>query len=198
MIPFNAAWVEEYWERLLGLRLGRRQVAGLEPRSERRSVEQPEYSGESLLHLHRHRAPIMTTRPMGMPTQATDIPPIDIPLMDIRVTDSRATDTQAIRDTPLIPVPQVINIRATQGIPPIPVPQATDTQATQDIPITPVLRFMSTQAKREILAIRHLDTRAARHTPPIPVPVPVTDTDLPPEKWTPGYADFASARSGVM
>jgi len=23
-------------------------------------------------------------------------------------------------------------------------------------------------------------------------------TDLPPEKWTPGYADFASARSGVM
>ena len=164
MIPFNAAWVEEYWERLLGLRLGRRQVAGLEPRSERRSVEQPEYSGESLLHLHRHRAPIMTTRPMGMPTQATDIPPIDIPLMDIRVTDSRATDTQAIRDTPLIPVPQVINIRATQGIPPIPVPQATDTQATQDIPITPVLRFMSTQAKREILAIRHLDTRAARHT----------------------------------
>ena len=22
--------------------------------------------------------------------------------------------------------------------------------------------------------------------------------DLPPEKWTPGYADFASARSGVM
>ena len=127
MIPFNAAWVEEYWERLLGLRLGRRQVAGLEPRSERRSVEQPEYSGESLLHLHRHRAPIMATRPMGMPTQATDIPPIDIPLMDIRVTDSRATDTQAIRDTPLIPVPQ-----------------AMDTQAAQDIPPTLVLRVMDT------------------------------------------------------
>ena len=24
------------------------------------------------------------------------------------------------------------------------------------------------------------------------------DSDLPPEKWTPSYADFASARSGVM
>ena len=24
------------------------------------------------------------------------------------------------------------------------------------------------------------------------------DFDLPPEKWTPSYADFASARSGVM
>jgi hypothetical protein len=46
MIPFNAALVEEYWERLLGLRLGRRLVVGPERPSERRSVEQPEYLGE--------------------------------------------------------------------------------------------------------------------------------------------------------
>jgi hypothetical protein len=184
MIPSNAALVEEYWEPLLVLPLEQRRVAGREPPSERRSVEQPEYLVESLLHLHHHRAPITATRHTG--TQAMDIPPIGILLTDIRAMDTpairdtplilvpQATDTQATRDTPTTPVLRVMDIRATQGIPPIPFPQATDTQATQDIPTTPVLRFMSTQAKREILAIRDLDTRAARHTPPIPVPV--TDT----------------------
>jgi hypothetical protein len=28
--------------------------------------------------------------------------------------------------------------------------------------------------------------------------LPVQQVDLPPEEWTPGYADFASACSGVM
>ena len=127
MIPFNAALAGEYWEPLLVLPSEQQRVAGREPRSEQRSVEQPGYLGESLLRLHCHRAPITATRHTGTATQATDIPPIDIPLMDIRVTDSRATDTQAIRDTPLIPVPQ-----------------AMDTQAAQDIPPTLVLRVMDT------------------------------------------------------
>ena len=127
MIPSNAALVEESWEPLLVLPLEQRRVAGREPRSEQRSVEQPGYLGESQLHLLRHRAPITATRPTGMATQATDIPPIGTLLTDIRATHHRTTDTQDIRDTPLIPVPQ-----------------AMDTQAAQDIPPTLVLRVMDT------------------------------------------------------
>ena len=41
MIPFNAALVGAYWERLLVLPLEPRQVAGREPPSEQRSVGQP-------------------------------------------------------------------------------------------------------------------------------------------------------------
>jgi|SRR6516164_6345896 len=150
MIPFNAALVEEYWERLLGRRLEPRQVVGLEPPSERRSVEQPEYLGDSRLPLHRHRAPTSATRPTGMATQATNIPLIGILLTDIR--DTNSPDTQVTRDIPVIPVPQA-------------------TQATRDTPLIPVLQTTDTQASREIPVIWHLDTRAARHPTPIPVPV---------------------------
>ena len=85
MIPSNAALVEEYWEPLLVLQSEQRQVAGREPLSEQRSAGRPGYSGESQLHLHRHRAPISATQPL------------DIPLTDIRATHSRAMDTPPIR-----------------------------------------------------------------------------------------------------
>src|SRR5216683_6704076 len=100
MIPSNAALVGAYWERLLVLRLEQRRVAGREPPSEQRSEGQPGYLGVSLLHLYRHRAPITATQPT------------DIPLTDIRATHSRAMDILATRDTPLTPVPQVMDTRA--------------------------------------------------------------------------------------
>jgi hypothetical protein len=93
----NGVLGEEYWEPLLVLPLEQRRVAGLEPPSERRSVEQPGYLVVSLLHLRRHRAPITVTRLMGMPTQATDLLLIGILLTDIRATHQWPTDTQAIR-----------------------------------------------------------------------------------------------------
>ena len=117
MIPSNAALVEEYWEPLLVLPSEPRQVAGREPLSEQRSEGRPEYLGGSLLPLHRHRAPITVTRPMGMATQATDFPPIGILLTDIPVMDSRGTDSQAIRDTPLILLPEDMDTQATRGSP---------------------------------------------------------------------------------
>ena len=89
--------------------------------------------GGSLLPLHRHRAPITVTRPMGVATQATDIPPIGILLTDIPVMDSRGTDSQAIRDTALIRVPQAMDTQTVQDIPPTPVLRAMDTQVTQGI-----------------------------------------------------------------
>src|SRR6266446_797385 len=124
MILFNAALVAGYWERLLVLPLEQRRVAGREPPSEQRSEGQPGYLGESLLHLHPHRAPITATQPM------------DIPLMDIRATRSRAMDTQATRDTPLTPVLRAMDtqvIRGSQVTPPTPVLRAMDTRAARPI-----------------------------------------------------------------
>jgi hypothetical protein len=110
LIPSNAALVGGYWERLLVLRLEQRQVAGREPPSEQRSEGQPGYLGESLRHLHPHRAPITATQ-----------------LTDIRATRSRATHSRvmgirATRDTPLTPVPQPTDTRAARPILPTPVP----------------------------------------------------------------------------
>jgi hypothetical protein len=129
----------------------------------------------------------------------------------------QAMDTQATRDTPTTPVLRVLDIRATQGIPLILVPQAMDTQATWDIPTTPVLRVMNTQATRDtplilvlqttdtqarrgIQAIRHLSTRAARHTPPYPgpgygYPMHGCPGDRASEDWSPGV-DYAIEPSG--
>jgi hypothetical protein len=46
-------------------------VAGREPPSEQRSERQPGYLGESLVHLHLHRAPISATQPAyGYPGHA--------------------------------------------------------------------------------------------------------------------------------
>ena len=143
MILSNAALVEAYWERLLVLRLEQRRVAGREPLSEQRSEGQPEYLGESLLHLHPHRAPIMATQPT------------DILLTDIRATLSRAMDIQATRKAPPTPVPPAMDTQAPRGTPPTRVPQVMDCQATRDTPLTPVLRALDTQATRDI--------------PPIPV-----------------------------
>src|SRR5580704_10483663 len=98
MIPFNAASVGEYWERLLVLPLERRRVAGREPPSEQRSEGQPGYLGESQVHHLRHPAPISAT-------QLTDIRPTVI-----RAT--RAIDSRVTRDTPLIPVLRVMGTQA--------------------------------------------------------------------------------------
>jgi hypothetical protein len=185
------------------LRSEQQRVAGLEPPSEQRSVEQPEYLGESLLHLHRHRAPITTaTRLTGTATLPLDIPPIATLLTDIRVTGSRAMVTPDIRDTPLIPVPQAMDTQTAQDIPPtpvlrvmdteatqgillIPVPQATDTQATRDTPLILILQTTDTQATREIPLIllpQDMDTQATRGTPlildPQAIDIPVIQDTL--------------------
>jgi hypothetical protein len=142
MIPSNAALVEAYWERPRERLLVRQPGEGREPRSEQRLAGPPGYLGASLLHLHPRRAPIMATQPT------------DILLTDIRATLSRAMDIRATGDTLLTPVLR-----------------AMDTQATQDSPLTPPLRAMDTQATRDIplTPVPPMDTRAARHTLPIPV-----------------------------
>ena len=165
MIPFNAALVEEYWERLLGRRLEPRQVVGLEPPSERRSVEQPEYLGELLRHLRRHPAPITATRPTGTVTDPMDFRPIGILLMDTMGTHQWPTDTQAIRlvpvtslprpmatmamrGTPITQVRRAMNTTAMLGTPLIPVPRAMDHLATWDTRLTPTRRATNTTATR--------------------------------------------------
>jgi hypothetical protein len=155
MIPFNAALVGAYWERLLVLRLEQRRVVGREPRSEQRSEGQPGYSGESLVHLHLHRAPISANQPT------------DIPATDIQATRSRATDTQAPRDTSPTPVLRAMDIRATRS-------PAMDIRATRETPLTPVLRAMDTQATQDSPPTppRVTDRRATRGTPtPDPRPL---------------------------
>src|ERR1700730_16370005 len=117
MILSNAVLVGAFWERLLVLRLEQRQVAGREQPSERRSEGQPGYLGESLLHLHPHRAPITATQPT------------DIPLTDIRATLSPAMDIQATREALPTPVPPAMDTQATRNAPVTPAPQAMDTQA---------------------------------------------------------------------
>jgi hypothetical protein len=146
--------------------LEQRRVAGQEPLLGRRSEGRPEYLGESLLHLHPHRAPITATQPTATL------------LTDIRATRNRAMDTQATRDIPLTPVPQAMDTQAPREIPPTPVLRAMDTQTTRDIPPTPVPQAMDTQATRDTLPTpvpRAIGTRAAPHILPIPVPV----TDIP-------------------
>jgi hypothetical protein len=93
MIPSNAALVGAYWEQPLERLLEQRRVAGQEPLSEQRLEGQPGYSGESLVHLHLHRAPISATQPT------------DLLLTDIRAPRSRAMDILATRDT--LPTPVV-------------------------------------------------------------------------------------------
>ena len=110
MILFNAASAGAYWERLPALPLEERRLAGQEPPLEQRSEGQPGYLGESLLHLHSHRAPITATQPT------------DILLTDIRATHSRAMDIRATRDSPLTPVLRVMDTKAARSILPTPVP----------------------------------------------------------------------------
>jgi hypothetical protein len=156
MIPSNAALVEEYWERLPALPLEERRLAGREPPLEQRSEGQPGYLGESLLHLHPHRAPITATQPT-----------------DILLTDIRAMVAPDIRDTPLIPVPQAMDTQAAQDIPPTPVLRVTDTQATQGILLIPAPQATDTQATRHtplILVLQTTDTQARREIPLIPLP----------------------------
>jgi hypothetical protein len=164
--------VEVYWEQPQARRLEQRQAAGREPLSERRSVEQPGYLGVSLLRLHRHRAPIMATRPTGTATQLMVIPPIgtlltDIRGMDTHPTHSRAMDTEAIRVVPVTSLPRpmstkamlgilitlarrAMNTTATRGTPLIPVPRAMDHLATWETRLTPARRATNTRAMRLI------------------------------------------------
>src|SRR5689334_17236250 len=92
MILSNAALAGACGERLRGLRLEQRRVAGRERPLERRSEGRLVQSREWLVHLHPHRAPITATRPT------------DLLLTGIRLTHSRAMATQATPDIPLIPV----------------------------------------------------------------------------------------------
>ena len=62
-----------------------------------------------------------------------------------------------------------------------PQPQETMTQS----------RALQPQEKKELVSKEET-------TVPVRYFVPTTDIDLPPEKWTPGYADFRSACSGVI
>ena len=109
MILSNAALAGAFGERLLVLPLEQRRVVGREPPSEQRSAGQPGYLGESLVHLHRHRAPISDTQPT------------DLLLTDIRVTHSRAMGTKAIQDSPLTPVTRPMATRADRHTLPSPV-----------------------------------------------------------------------------
>src|SRR5271156_3502865 len=114
MILSNAVLAGAYWERRLVLPLGQRRVAGPEPLSEQRSAGQPGYSGESLVRLHRHRAPISDTQPT------------DLLVTVIRVTPSRAMDTLATGDIPPIPVLRAMGIQATRRSPVTPDPRPMD------------------------------------------------------------------------
>jgi hypothetical protein len=66
MIPSNAASAGAYWERLLALLLEQRRAAGRGLPSGRQSEGQQGYLAESLLHLHRHRAPITAIQPTAI------------------------------------------------------------------------------------------------------------------------------------
>jgi hypothetical protein len=117
MILFNAALVEVFWERLLVLPLEQRQVAGQEPPLEQRLEGQLGYLGESLLHLHPHRAPITATQPTDI--RLTDIratQPMDILLTVIRSSRSRAIGIQASRGLPDYPGPTTYEYQG--GLPP--------------------------------------------------------------------------------
>ena len=179
MIPFSAALAEEYWEPRLVPRSEQQPVAGQEPLSGRQSEERPGYSGVSLLHLRRHRAPITATQPTDMATQATDIPLTGILLTDIRDTQlirNRAMDIRVTRGLPVTPVPRLLDIKAALGNPATPARPTTDTPATRNIPLTPVRRAMNTTAMPDTPlnpVPRAMDIKAARHT--LPILVPVTD-----------------------
>src|ERR1700730_18354768 len=156
MIPFNAALVGAYWERLRVRLSEQRRVAGREPPSEQPSEGLPGYLAESRVHLHPHRAPITATRPTG--TQDTDI----------RTIRRRAMGTQATPDTPPTPVLRAMDTQVIQVSPPM------DIRATRETPLPPVLRAMDTQATRDSPPTppRVTDRRATRATPtPDPPPL---------------------------
>jgi len=121
MILFNAVSAGACWARPRERLLGRQRREGREPLSEQRSEGQPGYLGESLLHLHPHRAPITATQPT-----------------DIRATRRRAMDIRATRDTPLTPVLRAMDTQAIRDTPLTPAHRATDTRAARYTLPTPV------------------------------------------------------------
>ena len=146
--------------------------------------------GESLLHLHPHRAPIMATQPTDIPLTdilathnlAMDIraprdtsPTPVIRAMDIRATPSPAMAIRATRETPLTPLLRAMDTQATQDSPPTP-PRVTDRQATRDSPPIRDPRPLRRQATRDgqlTQVVRAMDIRARR--PILRTPVPVTE-----------------------
>src|SRR5580692_3969968 len=166
MILFNAASVGAYWERLLVLPSEQRRVAGREPPLERRSEAQPEYSGELRVHLHRHPAPISATQP-------TDLLLTDIRAMGIRATPSPAMAIRATRETPLTPVLQPMDTKATRDSQ-LTHPRVTDRQTTRDTLPTPDPRPLCREAARDsplTPVVRAMDIRARRPILRTPVPV---------------------------
>jgi hypothetical protein len=117
MIPSSAALPVVFGERLLVLRSEQRQVVGQEPPLEQQSEGQPGYSEGSLVRLHRHRALIMATQPMG--TLLTAILVTVIRRTDIRPIHHRGIDIQVIPVLPVTPVPRPTDIKVRPGTPPI-------------------------------------------------------------------------------
>src|SRR5580692_10503686 len=113
MILSNVGSVGASWERLLAQRLEQRRVAGREPPLGQRLEVQPGYSGESLVHLHLHRAPISAT-------QLTATRRTDLLRTDIQATPSPAMAIRATRETPLTPLLQAMDSQATKDSPPTP------------------------------------------------------------------------------
>jgi hypothetical protein len=204
MIPFNAALVGAYWERLLVPPLEQRQVAGREPPSVRLSAGQRGYSGESQVHHLRHPAPIMATQPTDL--LLTDIRATRSRSMDILDTPSPAMAIRATREPPLTPLLRAMDTQATQDSPPTP-PRVTDRQATRDTP-TPDPRPLRRQATRGsplIPVLRAMDIRARRPILRTPVPglpwlgIPAIDLlrtgDLGPSTRSSLLAEFGPTQS---
>jgi hypothetical protein len=114
MILSSAVLVGASWERLLGLRLEQRRVAGREPPSEQQSEGQRAYLADWRVHLHPHREPITATR-------LTDLLLTVTRSTEIQATRSRAMDTRVIRDIPPTPVLPVMDTRARRSTLPTPV-----------------------------------------------------------------------------
>ena len=144
-----------------GAAIEQRRVAGREPPSEQRSEGQPGYLGESLLHLHPHRAPIMATQPTDI--LLTDIRATRSRVMGTQVMHSPATDTQA-RDTRLTRVLLATAIQATRNTPPSPVRQPMGITATRDTQLPQAIR-----ATRPTPVHRTIDCHGTWATRPTPV-----------------------------
>jgi len=127
---------------------------------EQQSVEQPGYSGDSLLRLRRHRAPI-TVIP-STATQRTAIPLTDTQPMGIRPTHSRAIAIQATRAPRPMDTPAALDTR------PTPVHRVTVHQSVWRSRITSVLPAMNREPNWDIrltLVLPAMKTRGTWEKP---------------------------------
>jgi len=143
-----------HWERLRERLLVQPPREVRERLLEQQSVEQPGYSGDSLLRLRRHRAPI-TVIP-STATQRTAIPLTDTQPMGIRPTHSRAIAIQVTRAPRPMDTPAALDTR------PTPVHRVTVHQSVWRSRITSVLPAMNREPNWDIrltLVLRAMKTR---------------------------------------